>query len=49
MALPTRSEVADSVVLDYPASGGHVGFVSGSFPGASDWLPTRIAQFFARG
>jgi uncharacterized protein len=47
LALPTHSEVADSVTLEYPASGGHVGFVSGPFPGSLDWLPRRILKFFS--
>jgi predicted alpha/beta-fold hydrolase len=47
LALPTRSEVSDSVLLEYPASGGHVGFVSGPFPGSLDWLPRRIVKFFS--
>jgi predicted alpha/beta-fold hydrolase len=46
-ALPTRAEVSDSVILEYPESGGHVGFVSGRWPGKLDWLPGRILDFFA--
>ncbi|MFN7086080.1 MAG: hydrolase [Burkholderiales bacterium] len=48
-ALPAPQEVAPPVVLEQPASGGHVGFVSGAFPGSLDWLPRRILQFFAAG
>ena len=43
--LPTREDVSDAVTLEYPASGGHVGFVSGSFPGDIDWLPRRILDY----
>ena len=46
-ALPTREEVSDAVSLEYPESGGHVGFVSGRFPGHLAWLLTRILKFFS--
>lgn len=45
-ALPSRDQVSPSVTLEYPDSGGHVGFVSGWFPGHIDWLPSRILAFF---
>jgi uncharacterized protein len=45
-ALPNAEEVSPSVSLEYPSSGGHVGFVSGRFPGDLDWLPRRIFSFF---
>ena len=41
--LPQRA--SRSVVLDYPAHGGHVGFASGALPGQLDWLPRRLLQF----
>lgn len=49
--LPARhlarpSEVGSRVRLEQPAAGGHVGFVSGSFPGNLDWLPQRLLHFF---
>lgn len=44
--LPRRDEVSDQVTLDFPAEGGHVGFVSGSFPGNFRWLPERVLKFF---
>lgn len=34
------------VLLHQPATGGHVGFVSGRFPVLTDWLPKRIERFF---
>jgi predicted alpha/beta-fold hydrolase len=46
-ARPTDGEVSASVTLEFPDSGGHVGFVSGAFPGSLDWLARRIAEFFA--
>lgn len=46
-ALPSSQDVSASVTLEYPASGGHVGFVSGTFPGGLDWLPQRLLAFFS--
>jgi len=45
-ALPTETQVSKYVTLEYPAQGGHVGFVSGPLPGCLDWLPRRILGFF---
>lgn len=45
-ALPAPHEVAPPVVLEQPENGGHVGFVSGPFPGNLGWLPQRILEFF---
>lgn len=44
-ALPKRGEVAEAVSLEYPASGGHLGFVSGRFPGELNWLSRRVLNF----
>lgn len=44
--LPTRAEVSPAVRLEQPATGGHVGFVTGTFPGRLDWLPQRLLHFF---
>lgn len=46
-ALPGKDEVSSAVILEYPETGGHAGFVSGPFPGKLDWLPKRILDFFA--
>ena len=46
--LPARHlphTAAPSVLLEYPAEGGHVGFGSGPLPGRLDWLPQRIVDF----
>ncbi len=43
--LPRPEEVSPHVVLEFPATGGHVGFVNGPFPGRFDWLPRRILAF----
>ena len=39
--LPGTAEVSQSVTLEYPETGGHVGF-----PGRDNWLPKRILEFF---
>jgi predicted alpha/beta-fold hydrolase len=43
--LPLPQEVSASVELEFPAAGGHVGFVTGPFPGRLGWLPTRVLGF----
>lgn len=45
-ALPSRCEVSPQVRLDFPAEGGHVGFVTGPFPGRLDWMPKRLLRYF---
>jgi hypothetical protein len=45
-ALPTEREVSRAVKLEFPARGGHVGFVTGPFPGHIEWLPQRLLHFF---
>ena len=45
-ALPTEREVSPAVKLEFPDRGGHVGFVSGPFPGHIEWLPQRLLHFF---
>ncbi len=45
-ALPQAHELSPAVTAEFPATGGHVGFVSGPFPGRLDWLPHRILHFF---
>jgi len=44
--LPTPQEVSAAIQLETPATGGHVGFVSGSFPGNIAWLTQRVLRFF---
>jgi predicted alpha/beta-fold hydrolase len=46
-ALPRAGDVSDTVALDQPEDGGHVGFVSGRFPGSLAWMPARALEFFA--
>jgi predicted alpha/beta-fold hydrolase len=45
-ALPASHEVSASVTVEFPPRGGHVGFVSGPFPGHIGWLPERLLHFF---
>jgi uncharacterized protein len=44
--LPSATEVSAHVTAEYPRDGGHVGFVSGAFPGHLRWLPLRIITHF---
>ena len=44
--LPCEANVSPMVRLEQPATGGHLGFVSGAFPGNLDWLPRRLLHFF---
>lgn len=46
-ALPRTHEIAAEVRQETPCDGGHVGFVSGRWPGRLDWLPQRLLAFFA--
>lgn len=45
-ALPGPADVSSAVTLDQPATGGHVAFPSGPFPGNADWLPERLLHHF---
>ena len=46
-SLPGMREVSQAVTLEQPASGGHMGFLTGPVPGRLDWLPRRLLSFFA--
>jgi len=45
-ALPTADDVSTAITLEQPATGGHVAFPSGPFPGNIDWLPQRLMEHF---
>ncbi|WP_353154060.1 alpha/beta fold hydrolase [Pollutimonas bauzanensis] len=45
-SLPGSHDCSSMVTLHQPAEGGHVGFVTGGFPGHIGWLPARLARFF---
>jgi uncharacterized protein len=46
-ALPDPRALPDAVRCEFPERGGHVGFVTGPFPGRLDWIPRRVAEFFS--
>ncbi len=43
--LPAHHEVSSAVELDQPQHGGHVGFMTGPFPGKIDWLSQRVFAY----
>lgn len=45
-SLPQPQDCSEAVLLHQPENGGHVGFVSGAFPGHIHWLPLRLSRFF---
>ncbi len=45
--LPPANTLPASVECEFTATGGHVGFVSGRFPGNLEWLPQRLLGFFS--
>lgn len=45
-ALAAPAEVSAAVHLEYPAQGGHVGFLTGLPRGRIDWLPKRLFRHF---
>ncbi|MGQ0442312.1 MAG: hydrolase [Methylophilaceae bacterium] len=44
--LPTHAEVSAKVTLEYSDEGGHVGFISQSLTDHSQWLPSRLLEYF---
>ena len=44
-ALPTAAQVSSAVTRHFPTHGGHVGFLSGRFPGHGGWMPQRVFHF----
>lgn len=46
-ALANTRNASSHVKLEFPASGGHVGFPTGPFPGRHAWLATRVIDFFS--
>ena len=46
-ALPAPAQLAPAIRFETPAQGGHVGFVSGPFPGHLRWLPQHLLDFCA--
>lgn len=48
-SLPRVADVSSCVTLEQPATGGHIGFASGGFPGRLEFLPRRLLRFFEGG
>jgi len=44
-SLPGPHEASADVLLEQPAEGGHVAFLTGRVPGSLDWLPARLLAF----
>ena len=47
-SLPTQDEASPAIRLHQPPEGGHVGFVTGRWPGNLSWLPRRLDLFFLK-
>ncbi len=47
-ALPLPGDCSRAVKQELPEGGGHVGFLSGGFPGSLGWLPERLISGFER-
>jgi uncharacterized protein len=43
--LAASQKAAPCVVLEFPRTGGHAGFLVGPFPGRHYWLPRRLFEF----
>lgn len=43
--LAAARRAAPCVVLEFPRTGGHAGFLAGPFPGRHSWLPQRLFEF----
>jgi predicted alpha/beta-fold hydrolase len=46
--LAAAQKSASCVVLEFPRTGGHAGFLAGSFPGRHGWLPQRLFEFLSK-
>jgi uncharacterized protein len=46
-ALPGADEVSRNVLLEFPADGGHVGFVDAG-PDGAEWMPRHVVSFLDR-
>ena len=47
-SLPRPGDVSDAVQLEFPDSGGHVGFMHAD-AACRDWMPARVMDFLAQG
>jgi hypothetical protein len=48
-ALPGANEVAACVLREFPAHGGHVGFMASAGEGGARWMTRRVFRFFESG
>src|SRR5699024_730398 len=48
LSLPSQDEASPAIRLHHPPEGGHVGFVTGRWPGNLGWLPRRLDLFFLK-
>ncbi|MDP1535654.1 MAG: hydrolase [Burkholderiales bacterium] len=48
IALPGAREVSATVTTAFPDEGGHVGFITGMFPGNGNWLTQTLLGFMAQ-
>jgi predicted alpha/beta-fold hydrolase len=46
--LAAAQRAAPCVVLEFPDTGGHAGFLVGPFPGRHDWLPRHLLEFLTK-
>lgn len=46
--LAAAQKAASCVVLEFPRTGGHAGFLAGPFPGRHSWLPQRLFEFLTK-
>jgi len=46
--LAAARRAASCVVLEFPPTGGHAGFLAGPFPGRHSWLPQRLFEFLTQ-
>jgi predicted alpha/beta-fold hydrolase len=47
--LRAARKAAPCVVLEFPRTGGHAGFLGAPFPGDRDWLPRHLFEFLDPG
>ncbi|MDA0224901.1 MAG: alpha/beta hydrolase, partial [Proteobacteria bacterium] len=40
-------DAPENVLLEFPETGGHAGFLEGPFPGHHGWLARRLIHFLA--
>lgn len=46
--LTAAQKAAPCVVLEFPRTGGHAGFLAAPFPGNHDWLPQHLFEFLTK-